>query len=1196
MKTIYAVAALASLALFSQERTCFAQAPAPAAASPSSAGPEPKLIAGSERRFQAVAASRDGAQLAWFENGTLSVYSVAEGKVTATLKTDVSDVDDRALEFSPDGTQLAFRSGNYGHAAWKLYSAANLELKLSWKPDTTENLFDARFAPDGKSVYFFVGADDLEVRSLAAIDRPGIKVPMKGILYGHFLGPDRLAVWGEQELAVYNKAGARMQSWNPGREVARTVYSPDGRLAATYAGSDKRVAVWDTTTAELITEVISGERGTSCAAFSADGQSLLVAEPDRPMKIWSPRTGELRSVWSPDKSGASGIVTVPESSLFYTYAGDGFGNPARLTQWDLTRVIEANPPPLPGTAPAGPFTFGQPAALFAGGGKSIGFLDGGKQVYSVNPFGDLEIHDLATKRVVREMSLGEVNHLAFSPDGNWMALAYGGVKGPNRYGSFTIPREQRDPSYQPPKLPPGRVEIRNAKTGLPHKTLTLETSTPLALAFSPDSRTLAVASGNSGGPRQTYVRVDVGMVNVYTKGRGEPKPEPPPETATGPDADSELSLWDVAAGTRIERLPVGRLGFRDVQFDPTGDLLAMLAGDGHLTVWDRKTNGQRFRLKFDYAVRDFQFSPNGRFLVTGGGSSGGKREGKIELIDTATGARTPGPADERFITAVAFSPDASLLVAGSTPGRDTDALRIWSLPEFKEVRRVSGLSGVGVPGTLARFSPDGSHLVEGLSGATSVWRLDHLFDVQLQRDIQTMVDRKVGVEYRNGILHFQYPHGQATDRDLKSLPAFTHPFVLELRSSEAVTDAGLIPLLQQKNLVGLSIDSCDKITPVGLATLKRLPFTYLYLSSPGFEGDQGMLAIGQFPKLETLHLSVEAANNPQALAPLKPMKSLRELVFEEAEFPGVALEALGLLPKLEVLHLNYCHVTDDDFRHLARLVKLRELRIDSDNFVGLGLKLLNRALDLEVLDLSDSGKLDDFGFSNLPKLRKLREVDLSSTQVKGRGLLALSLSSGIEKLSLADGITDEGLVAIGKFPLLHDLNLNRSTATDRGLMQLAGLKQLEKLHLSGAANFTGAGLAALAEAAMLAELDLHECPGITDAGLKGVAGLKQLQSLILPPQVSDAALDHVAQLPELRKLVLENTRVTDAGIAKLAALEHLSELKLTGTGVTDAVATALLNIKNLYAIGLRGTRVTAAGKDALTKGAGQSRSFYIDGP
>jgi YHS domain-containing protein len=81
---------------------------------------------------------------------------------------------------------------------------------------------------------------------------------------------------------------------------------------------------------------------------------------------------------------------------------------------------------------------------------------------------------------------------------------------------------------------------------------------------------------------------------------------------------------------------------------------------------------------------------------------------------------------------------------------------------------------------------------------------------------------------------------------------------------------------------------------------------------------------------------------------------------------------------------------------------------------------------------------------------------------------------------------------------------------------------------------------------------------ISDAGLANLAGLKNLTRLHLENTgVGDAGLAHLKGLTNLEYLNLYNTQVTDAGLANLTGLKNLKKLYLWQSKVTEAGAAEL---------------------------------------
>jgi 5-hydroxyisourate hydrolase-like protein (transthyretin family) len=200
--------------------------------------------------------------------------------------------------------------------------------------------------------------------------------------------------------------------------------------------------------------------------------------------------------------------------------------------------------------------------------------------------------------------------------------------------------------------------------------------------------------------------------------------------------------------------------------------------------------------------------------------------------------------------------------------------------------------------------------------------------------------------------------------------------------------------------------------------------------------------------------------------------------------------------------------------------------------------------------------------------------------------------------------TDEALRAVGAFPRLKRLCLEKGQATDDGLRTLAGLRNLESLYVWDAGHVTDAGVAHLAGLTSLRELHFSNgqlgdgalavfgrLPGLrglslqgnafSNAGLKHLAGLKRLRSLWIGMNrqtLTDAGARHLAGLTALEELDLQGAQLSDAGVSAPKDLMQLRELYLDGGNtVTDASVQHLLGMTRLRRLGLQNTRLTERG-------------------
>lgn len=208
------------------------------------------------------------------------------------------------------------------------------------------------------------------------------------------------------------------------------------------------------------------------------------------------------------------------------------------------------------------------------------------------------------------------------------------------------------------------------------KTLSGHAGPVLAVAFSPDGKTLATAS-----------------------------------------EDAKIMLWDARGGT-LKNTLVGHDGpVRSVAFSPNGAILASGSDDFKVIMWDVSSGTQHGpQLRHPYNVSAVAFSSNGKLLATGTKD----KDNRIRIWEAQSGElKATWNSPDASIDSISFSPVDKVLASGS----DDFKVRLWNIERGES--NAEPLRGARAAVISLAFSKNGRLLAgAGQENAVRVWNVD----------------------------------------------------------------------------------------------------------------------------------------------------------------------------------------------------------------------------------------------------------------------------------------------------------------------------------------------------------------------------------------------------------------------------------------------------------------------------------------
>ena len=523
-------------------------------------------------------------------DNTVHVWDLTNRQHKTTLEGHTSHI--KSIAFSPDGRTLATGSSDDTVRLWDIDTGHHKTTLIGH----TYTIYSVAFSPDGRTLATAGGWAEL---NLWDVDTGELKTTLPdqfdGIPTIAFSPNGRiLATTSSNTNDVQLRdvfTGKEIQRLNTERSIKSLAFSSDSRTLAT--GGWRELYLWDLGTAER-KATLTGHlhyEGVLSLAFSPDGQTLTSASPDE-LHLWDSMTGAQKGTVNGHTDYFWGFALSADGRTVAT------GNRGKIRLWDTLNTTQQ--------------------AIFyedEWGNNALAFSpDGNTLASEISPYIRLWDVKTGTHRNTLKTYIGSgiggsrIYALAFSPDGRFFANAH--MRGTN-----------------------GSVWLWYA--GLIRKSILEGHSDNVsALAFSPDSRTLATGS-----------------------------------------FDDTIRLWDVETDAHKFTLTGHTGSIKSVAFSPDGNTLASASRDGTVRLWDTISGAHKSTL-IGY-TNTVAFSPDGKTLA----SAGGLNHKDIQLWDVTTGTyKSTLTGHTKEVSHVAFSPDGKTLISGSFDG----TILLWNLAPVTE--------------------------------------------------------------------------------------------------------------------------------------------------------------------------------------------------------------------------------------------------------------------------------------------------------------------------------------------------------------------------------------------------------------------------------------------------------------------------------------------------------------------------------
>ncbi len=656
------------------------------------------VLGGHSKTVSSVAFSPDGSLLAaGTQDGTIMIWDIVTREAVPPVEKHSGYIADVA--FSPDGKTLA--AAGWWDDTVKLWDVATREVVATLQMPT-HPVLSVSFSSDGNTLASSSGGAvllwDMATRDEVATLEHSSEVrtvafsPDGAMLAVSVPGAHSIVLW---DVATRRKITSLQGGW---AWVNSMAFSPDGSTLA--LGTTSGTAELFNVLAEKLEQAFPHTAGgVASVRFTPDGATLASASSDGIIELWNtsewlrPRPFRLAMISGDGQQAAPGA---PLESPFVVEVRDQNGNP-------LPDV------PVTFTVTAGNGTLGKQftveRAITDTGGRAKVFLTLGP-VRGTNTvkvtLGGRELAVFHSEGVGSTVDLGERDFRSWHlPDGAFARLGKGRISGGDH--AVDISSNGR---FLAVTTDLG-VWVHELASSLAMALLPTERAAR-SVSFTPDGKTLALGYGDKIALWDVETRRRIGTMDGKRLFLPIAVFSPDGTTLAAGSNDGTVHVWDMATQRSIAVLEGHTDNVKSVAFSPDGTMLASGSADQTIRLWDVNDRKEIATLQgHNDVVKSIAFSPDSRVLASG------SWDRTARLWDLANKETIATLNVGRLVTVV-FSPDGRTLTTGT-----------WRTMVHWDVatrERVASLDAHRSWISSLAYSPDGTILVSGSSDGTVMLR------------------------------------------------------------------------------------------------------------------------------------------------------------------------------------------------------------------------------------------------------------------------------------------------------------------------------------------------------------------------------------------------------------------------------------------------------------------------------------------